>query len=79
MVAQGLLNNPAIFSGHTSTPVQCIKDWLDICKEFDMTFTQFHNHLIYMQKSTPKWEKQVFNTLKDKADVLQYLSNKYEL
>ncbi|XP_039265097.2 tRNA-dihydrouridine(20a/20b) synthase [NAD(P)+]-like [Styela clava] len=80
MVAQGLLNNPAMFGGYEKTPVQCIEDWLSVTEQFETIFQHFHNHLIYMQKyTTPKWEKQVFNNLKHKKDILDYLSLKYEL
>jgi tRNA-dihydrouridine synthase 4 len=32
MVAEGLLDNPALFAGHTKTPVLCLKDWVSYLK-----------------------------------------------
>lgn len=29
MVANGLLENPAMFAGHKYTPIQCVKDWVN--------------------------------------------------
>lgn len=79
MVAQGILNNPAIFDGHDHTPVRCIKDWLTLSEEFQVPLMHFHNHLIYMQKTLPKPEKKVFNHLKLKEEIIEYLNKYYEL
>lgn len=34
MCAQGLLNNPALFSGYHQTPMQCIQDWVNIALSY---------------------------------------------
>ena len=74
MVAQGLLNNPALFDGYQHTPIQCIEDWLQITSSLKTHFTCFHNHLIYMlAKVLQRSEKQVFNTLKSREAVINYL------
>ena len=76
MAAQGLLNNPAMFLGYEHTPVQCIKDWLEICSSLGIHFTCFHNHLIYMlAKVFTRTEKRIFNSLKTKNSVIDYLQN----
>ena len=28
MAARGILNNPAMFAGYQSTPLQCVTDWV---------------------------------------------------
>lgn len=28
MAARGMLNNPAMFAGYDSTPLQCVTDWV---------------------------------------------------
>jgi len=74
MVAQGLLNNPAMFEGYDYTPLQCVQDWLDICSDLKVHYTPFHNHLIYMlTKSLSRLERRVFNSFKSKDDVLKFL------
>uniref|UniRef100_H2YUF9 tRNA-dihydrouridine synthase n=1 Tax=Ciona savignyi TaxID=51511 RepID=H2YUF9_CIOSA len=78
MVAQGLLNNPALFQGHKTTPLSCVKDWVDISLKLGTPFTCFHNHLIYMfDNVTSKSEKRIFNNLQSTPAVLEYL-NKYD-
>ena len=74
MVAQGLLNNPALFHGCSHTPIQCVRDWLDICDDLNVHFTPFHNHLVYMlSKVLPRPAKRVFNDLRSKEAVLDFL------
>lgn len=77
MVAQGILNNPAIFASFDTTPVECIKEWVDLCEKYDTPFTRFHNHLVFMQKHLPRQEKQIFNAQKTKEDDLNYLESFY--
>nr|XP_002120440.1 tRNA-dihydrouridine(20a/20b) synthase [NAD(P)+]-like [Ciona intestinalis] len=77
MVAQGLLNNPALFQGYKTTPLSCVKDWLDISLSYGTPFTPFHNHLIYMLDNvTSRAEKRIFNNLQSTPAVLEFL-NKY--
>ena len=78
MVARGILNNPALFKGYDKTPIACINDWLKICSLLDTHFTCFHNHLIYMLSAIhSKAEKRVFNCLKTKSSVLDYLKKRF--
>ncbi|RMX45909.1 hypothetical protein pdam_00011025, partial [Pocillopora damicornis] len=55
MAARGILNNPAMFAGYQSTPLQCVTDWVDVALSLGTPFTNFHHHLIYMlEKVTTK-------------------------
>jgi len=76
MVAQGLLNNPAMFAGYDTTPRQCVKDWLDISLSLETAMTTFHSHLIHMlEKWHTKQEKINFNNLQSKTAILDYLEH----
>merc|ERR1719354_35992 len=76
MVARGLLANPAMFSGYQHTPVDCIKNWVDVSLRLGTPFTCFHNHLIYMMdKIVSKSEKRFFNSLQSTPAVLDYLNS----
>ena len=76
MVARGLLANPAMFSGYQHTPVDCIKNWVDVSLRLGTPFTCFHNHLIYMMdKIVSKSEKRFFNSLQSTPAVLEYLNS----
>ncbi|XP_034941488.1 tRNA-dihydrouridine(20a/20b) synthase [NAD(P)+]-like [Chelonus insularis] len=69
MVANGLLKNPALFTGTSVTPISCVQDWLNITSIIPTNFLTFHHHLIFMlEKVLPYDERMLFNCLKeDKA------------
>jgi len=76
MAARGILNNPAMYSGATTTPSQCVADWTRIALERGTPFTTFHHHLIYMLEDTlSKGERRLFNSLCSTSAVLDYLEN----
>ena len=78
MAARGILDNPAMYAGYSSTPVECVQDWVDIAMASGVTFTQFHHHLMHMLDGvTARTEKRVFNTLTSTPAVLEYLSENY--
>ena len=75
MCARGLLENPAMFSGYATTPVQCIKDWLNICIEYGTPFGYLHQVLAQMlQGVLIKSERRYFNTLISTSSVIDYLN-----
>jgi len=74
MAARGLLENPAMYSGHSITPNECVRDWVDIAMERGTSFTTLHHHLIYMlEKSLPKSERRLFNSLASTSAVINYV------
>ena len=78
MAARGILDNPAMYAGYTSTPLQCVQDWVNIAMATGVTCTQFHHHLIHMlDRITTRTEKRVFNTLTSTPAILEYLSEHY--
>lgn len=78
MSARGILENPAMFAGFTSTPLSCLQDWVDIGLTSGLTHTTFHHHLIYMlERVTTRVEKRVFNTLPSTPAILDYLRTYY--
>lgn len=80
MAARGILNNPAMFAGYHSTPLQCVTDWVDIALSLGTPFTNFHHHLIYMlEKVTTKADRRVFSELKSVPAVLEYLRVNYNI
>jgi len=80
MCARGMLENPAMFAGFDSTPAECVSRWLRIALDTGTPFTCFHHHLIYMcEKSFPRAERKVFNTLGSTAAVLDFLDRRYDI
>lgn len=78
MSARSILTNPALFSGHSVTPFNCIQDWLDITSTIPTQFLCFHHHLVFMlEKILPKKSRIFFNNLQNKSDVLQFLDDTY--
>ena len=75
MCARGLLENPALFANYATTPVQCIKDWLNISLEYGTSFGYFHQVLSQMlQGVLSKSERRYFNTLISTSSVIDYLN-----
>lgn len=80
MSARGILSNPALFSGCTSTPLSCIQDWLDITSNIPTPFLCFHHHLVFMlEKLLNKKSRLFFNNLQQKEDVLKFLDDYYDI
>lgn len=80
MSARGILNNPALYAGHSYTPFSCIKEWIDLSLSCGVTFSTFHHHLLYMlDQCTSRTEKRVFNTLTSVPAVLDYLEEHYSI
>lgn len=78
MCARGLLENPAMFSGYVTTPVECLQKYVRNALELGTTHFIFHHHLIYMlEKSMSKAEKKAFNVLSSIPAVLDYLEEHY--
>ncbi len=76
MCARGLLENPALFAGYSTTPIQCIKDWIDIALNSGTSFTYFHSVLCQMMQSVlSKQERRYFNTLNTTSSVIDYLND----
>ncbi|EDW57794.1 tRNA-dihydrouridine(20a/20b) synthase [NAD(P)+]-like [Drosophila virilis] len=86
MAARGLLANPALFNSDypqaTTTPKACVQQWLDIAQSAGdhLQFQCFHHHLSFMCSSEMKRALRVqFNSLSSKSQVLQFLSEHYDL
>lgn len=80
MSARGILTNPALFSGYSVTPLNCVQDWLDITSTIPTPFTCFHHHLVFMlEKILPKKSRMFFNNLQNKTSVLEFLKDTYGL
>ncbi|XP_038074655.1 tRNA-dihydrouridine(20a/20b) synthase [NAD(P)+]-like [Patiria miniata] len=80
MAARGMLENPAMFAGYSTTPAHCVQQWLDISLALGTPFQCFHHHLIYMMdKVVMRADKRVFNVLTSTASVLDYLDENYDI
>jgi tRNA-dihydrouridine synthase 4 len=76
MCARGLLENPALFANYDITPVQCVKDWVNIAIEYGTPFSYFHQVLIQMlQHVLPKNERRFFNALMSTSSILDFLND----
>jgi len=48
MSARGILQNPALFTGATVTPKECIQEFVDLALSTGLQDVKMHNHLMYM-------------------------------
>ncbi|XP_025074451.1 tRNA-dihydrouridine(20a/20b) synthase [NAD(P)+]-like isoform X2 [Pogonomyrmex barbatus] len=80
MSARGILTNPALFSGYSTTPLVCVQDWLDITSSISTEFQCFHHHLVFMlEKILPRKDRVLFNSLQNKSSVLEFLETYYNI
>lgn len=80
MAARGMLANPAMFLGHEATPMACVQDWVNTSLDLGSLFNCFHHHLVFMLEHVlPKEERRIFNALKTKAQVLDFLQENYNI
>ncbi|KAK3912829.1 tRNA-dihydrouridine(20a/20b) synthase [NAD(P)+]-like [Frankliniella fusca] len=78
MAARGMLSNPAMFRGYPTTPLTCVQDWINISLDLETIFNCFHHHLVFMMEHImPKEERRIFNSLKTKSAVLEFLEKNY--
>lgn len=79
MSARGILSNPAMFSGLNEPNMQCVKDWVHTAVSLGTNFQYFHHILMYMlERSMPKAERRVFNTMSSTSSVIDYLKDNLE-
>ncbi|VDM09473.1 unnamed protein product [Wuchereria bancrofti] len=75
MSANGLLENPAMFAGYTSTPKQCVADWVRLTTEHGCPFDLFHQQLMFMLRSSlTSRQRTMFNGLSNHPAVFDYLN-----
>jgi hypothetical protein len=75
MAARGILTNPALFAGYSTTPLACVQDWVTISMAMETPFQSFHHHLVFMlEKVLPKSERLIFNVIRTKELVLDFLA-----
>ncbi|XP_064626403.1 tRNA-dihydrouridine(20a/20b) synthase [NAD(P)+]-like isoform X2 [Lineus longissimus] len=78
MVARGLLENPAMFAGYDYTPLECIRDWVDISMSTGTPFQTFHHHLIEMlQCNLSSAERRIFNSLTSTSATIDYVEEHF--
>ncbi|KAL1405445.1 tRNA dihydrouridine synthase [Vanrija albida] len=77
MAARGLLANPALFAGYTSTPHHAVENFVNLADDYGFIFSLFHRHLAYMLEAHMyKPEKTYFNALASSVQVIDYLSSR---
>ncbi|XP_022672878.1 tRNA-dihydrouridine(20a/20b) synthase [NAD(P)+]-like isoform X2 [Varroa destructor] len=77
MVAQGLLNNPALFDGHPHTPESCVSKFLDVATKYGTQFSHFQHHVSYMVKDLlPRADRHQINLLGSTAAIIDFLGDR---
>ena len=76
MVARGLLQNPALFSGIDVTPEECIRKYIRLALGYGTNSFIFHHHLQYMLETRlTRAQKNHFNCIGSVASVLDYIEH----
>ncbi|XP_071082528.1 tRNA-dihydrouridine(20a/20b) synthase [NAD(P)+]-like [Haliotis cracherodii] len=80
MSARGMLSNPAMYAGHKETPLQCVREWVDLGLSLGAPFSNFHHHLMYMlEQNLCRAERRYFNSLTSMSSVLDFLNTNYSV
>uniref|UniRef100_A0A8R1HHX1 tRNA-dihydrouridine synthase n=1 Tax=Caenorhabditis japonica TaxID=281687 RepID=A0A8R1HHX1_CAEJA len=75
MAANGLLDNPALFSGYECTPKKCVEDFMRLSREHGLDWLLYHQHLQYMLRPVfSAQQRRVFNELNGRLAIDQYLN-----
>ena len=78
MSARGLLQNPALYAGYTSTPWECVTKYIEYGVGLGSSHFIFHHHLMYMlESSMSRAEKKHFNCLYSIPAILDYFREHY--
>ncbi|TPX71575.1 hypothetical protein CcCBS67573_g06163 [Chytriomyces confervae] len=80
MAARGLLENPALFAGHKTTPLAAIEAYTRLSIGYGTNYFIMHHHLMMMtEKSMSRTEKRLFNSLPSTAALLDFFESTYDL
>ncbi|CEF63685.1 tRNA-dihydrouridine(20a/20b) synthase [NAD(P)+]-like [Strongyloides ratti] len=76
MVANGLLENPALFSKQKYPSLECIKDFMELESKHGLIYDLYHQHLIFMMRHMmSKAERLHFNELRDVVSLKSFLNS----
>lgn len=78
MSARGLLENPALFAGHTKTPWSAVTRYIELATTYGSCHAIMHHHLATMMQSLlPNASLRNFNTLTSIPSILDFISEHY--
>ncbi|WVQ99364.1 hypothetical protein IAU59_006497 [Kwoniella sp. CBS 9459] len=77
MGARGLLANPALFAGYSTTPSHCVSQFISLSTSYGLIPPLFHRHLAYMLESQfSRAEKIWFNSLGGPVGAVDWLESR---
>ncbi|RUS16909.1 hypothetical protein BC937DRAFT_90659 [Endogone sp. FLAS-F59071] len=80
MTARGILQNPALFAGHSHTPWECIERYIKLALGYGTNTFIFHHHLMYMFEGVmSNAERKTFNCLSSVPAILDHLETHWGL
>ncbi|KAJ3077464.1 tRNA-dihydrouridine(20a/20b) synthase [NAD(P)+]-like protein [Quaeritorhiza haematococci] len=80
MSARGLLENPALFAGYDTTPLDAVEKFVRLGVGYGSTHFIFHHHLMFMlEKSMSRQERKAFNCLTSIPAIVDWLEEHYGL
>jgi tRNA-dihydrouridine synthase 4 len=82
MAARGMLENPALFAGHDSTPVECVHMFLEKAAHYTIPFPLVLHHFSEMTVRMPgmtKKARKVLMECRDLVDLIDYAEDKWRI
>lgn len=78
MAARGMLENPAMFAGYETTPMECIQDFVNLSLSLGTSAHEFRHHLGYMMEgSMASMDKRHFWSLGTVPAVVNFLEERF--
>ena len=82
MAARGILENPALFAGHESTPVECVHKFLKQAAHHPIPFPLVLHHVSEITARMPgmtKKARKVLMECRDLVDLIDYAEDKWRI
>ncbi|KAG7528787.1 hypothetical protein FFLO_05928 [Filobasidium floriforme] len=77
MAARGLLANPALFAGYSSTPKHAVENFVELATSYGLAYNLFQRHVSYMLESTmSKHDRLYLNSLGSYSGITDWLEDR---
>jgi tRNA-dihydrouridine synthase 4 len=78
MSARGLLQNPALYAGHSQTPLECVRDWIDLAVPTGLSYGCLHRHLeMMLEEQLSSADKRLLHCMNCLPALLEFVRDRY--
>ncbi|XP_065348232.1 tRNA-dihydrouridine(20a/20b) synthase [NAD(P)+]-like isoform X1 [Cloeon dipterum] len=78
MSARGLLHNPALFSGFEQTPIECVREWVDVAVSTGLSYGCLHRHIeMMLEEQLSAADKRLLHCMNCLPALLDFMQQTY--